>query len=477
LVGSPLIWLSGAQQDILARCAADRPKYAGMGSAILITATMAGISMTFALHSVLKLSLPTAIPFAVAWSLAIMSLDRWLVVSLVRQRNKLNYLLLALPRVALGLLFGLIISTPFTLQIFQPEINQQIQPIQQQNLDDFLQKQKAGQLAKMITDDQARVSNDNEIITSLGRRGSQDQTLNGLKQTLDQDRSRVYRDYQTWNCQLNGCPGFHAGDGPAAKAAHDTYETDKKAVIKDQVDIANHEHGLQKSANARLAGARKDLGPAQGQLNHDKAMKDKKLKAFTSANASNAGLLLRMQALDEVAASSSTLQAARWLLFLFFTSIECLPILVKVLLNLGPETCYEKALAHAEQAGLQLAKQEITLAADALGDETGRLHAEWRANALPEVIHDATAARDRVARSRLASWERRETASVDGGGPIGPGGLSGVGTGWAAARMSRWPASSAVKSRLRAAQRARRPAKTPQQPTRPSAWPYWPDSL
>ncbi len=93
--------------------------------------------MTFALHSALKLALATAIVFAVAWALAIMSLDRWLVVSLVRQRNKLNYLLLALPRVGLGVLFGLIISTPVTLQIFQPEINQEIALIQGRRSDAY----------------------------------------------------------------------------------------------------------------------------------------------------------------------------------------------------------------------------------------------------------------------------------------------------------------------------------------------------
>ena len=136
-MGSLLIWLSGAQQDILARCRADRPKYVGLGAAVLITAALAAVSMTFALHNALKVSLAAAIPFAVAWGLAIMSLDRWLVVSLVRQQNKLNYLLLALPRVALGILFGLIISTPFTLQIFQPEINQQITEIQKQRADNF----------------------------------------------------------------------------------------------------------------------------------------------------------------------------------------------------------------------------------------------------------------------------------------------------------------------------------------------------
>jgi len=110
LVANPLIWLSGAQPEILAEFKHDQPKYVGIGSAVLITSTMAAVSMTFALHIALDASVLVAIPFALAWGLAIMSLDRWLVVSMTRKQ-----LLLAIPRALLGLLFGIIISTPLTL--------------------------------------------------------------------------------------------------------------------------------------------------------------------------------------------------------------------------------------------------------------------------------------------------------------------------------------------------------------------------
>src|SRR5258708_3159287 len=144
-MGRLLIWLSGAQPDILAQCKQDRPKYIGVGSAVLVTSSVAVVSMTFALHIALPpnfplplpfaspfalhialaAKFPVAVPFAFAWGLAIMSLDRWLVVSLVRQ-SPLRYFLLALPRLLLGLLFGVIISTPLTLQIFHVEIDNQI---------------------------------------------------------------------------------------------------------------------------------------------------------------------------------------------------------------------------------------------------------------------------------------------------------------------------------------------------------------
>src|SRR6185437_11452978 len=85
VVANPLIWLSGAQPELLSRCPTDKPKYIGIGSAIAITAGVASTSMTFALTTALRASLYVALPFALLWGLAIMSLDRWLVVSLQRE--------------------------------------------------------------------------------------------------------------------------------------------------------------------------------------------------------------------------------------------------------------------------------------------------------------------------------------------------------------------------------------------------------
>ena len=495
-MGSPLVWLSGAQQDILARFRADRPKYAGMGSAVLITATMAGVSMTFALHSVLKVSLAAAIPFAVAWGLAIMSLDRWLVVSLVRQQNKLSYLLLALPRVALAILFGLIISTPFTLQIFQPEINHEITLIRAQRVENYYKNQAINPLTKKIEQYQAKVSLDRTIIGSRGETGQnpeQDPRVRDLRKQLKEAETNRDSDYKNWHCERYGSPGHcvPAGDGQGAKDKWVVYQKDRLkvddlnqqiATQKRQIDINNRN-----SAPNNLANARRDLRRDSAKL---AAYQDEQgsLEASNRTNSSNAGLLLRLQALDQAAAGSGTLQAARWLLFLFFTAIECLPVLVKVLLNLGPLTSYEKALAYTEQAGLQLVEQETlrqrreaTLESDSLSDEAERLRAEWQANALPEIIHDTTAARERVARSRLQRWERRETVGIDDDGFIGPGGLSGtgrlVGTDWTVTRRSRRPRSPATTPQRWPARQARRNMKAPHQPARSSAWPYWPDSL
>ena len=390
--------------------------------------------MTFALHSALKIHLADAIPLAVAWGLAIMSLDRWLVVSLVRQPNKWSYLVLAVPRVLLGVLFGLIISTPFTLQIFQPEINQQITKIQQERADAYYAQLAADPLTKKIAADQATVSNDETIIRTNGGAGEnpeQDTQIKILQQQLASAEKQAAADYDQWQCQLYGSPGHcHPGNGPLATASHQRYLNDEILINQYNTQVTGQEQQVaannQAGSAAAVANAKRDLPGAAEKLRTDQAEQAGLAASFNKQNADNAGLLLRLNALDQVAAGSGTLQAARWLLFLFFTAIECLPILVKVLLNLGPENTYEKALAYEDAANLRLSEQETLREqraalrqSDLLNEESVRAHAGFEKDVLPGLVRDRIAAEERVARARLAAWEVNAMSGPYGGGPGG----------------------------------------------------------
>lgn len=392
--------------------------------------------MTFALHSALKVRLPDAIPFAVAWGFAIMSLDRWLVVSLVRQSKKWNYLVLALPRVMLGVLFGLIISTPFTLQIFQPEIAQQITKIQQQRADAYYAQLATDPLTTKIRKDQAAVSTDEAIIRTNGgaaENPGQDSRVTTLKQQLVTAQTQAAADYDQWQCQLYGSPGHcHPGNGPLSQASHQRYLSDQDQISNFRSEInaqikqiaANDQAG----GAAAVANATRDLPAARAKLAADQGEQTGLTSSFNQRNAGNAGLLLRLNALDQVAAGSSTLQAARWLLFLFFTAIECLPILVKVLLNLGTENTYERALAVEDAANLRFSEQETLRAqrdalrqADLQNEESAQAHVSYERDVLPGLVRERVASDERIARRRLAARERSMTAGLDGDGPGGPG--------------------------------------------------------
>jgi hypothetical protein len=355
---------------------------------------MAAISMTFALHTALKASLAAALLFAAVWGLAIMSLDRWLIASLVRQRNKFGYIVLALPRVALGLLFGLIISTPFTMQIFAPEINQRIAVMHHQRSEDFDKQLKTGSQTAKITQEQTQVNNDDTMIAARGWVGiAQEPHVAGLASQLDAAKAQQNRDYNLWQCQLYGRPpgcGAPAGNGQLARDAQQKYTQDNSTVSTLQTQLTAAE---QTAAASNLQHAQQDLLSVSPELKAAKAVQAAQISAFDATNGSDAGLLQRLQALDQYSAGDRTLQAARWLLFLFFTAIEVLPVLTKVLVNLGPESGYERQLAEFEREGLEFGK-----------------------SVLPEIVRQTAVARLRDAGTQLASQKRKEPVDVSQNG-------------------------------------------------------------
>jgi Domain of unknown function (DUF4407) len=479
-MGRVFIWLSGAQPDILARHRPDHAKYVGIGFAVLVTATMAAVSLTFALHSALKASLVTALPFAIAWGIAIMGLDRWLVASFVRQPNKWMYLILAVPRVLLALLFGAIISTPFVLQIFQPEINQQIALDQRQQAANFYAQLATDSLAKRIAVEQKQVGNYENVINDGGSGSgvnvSQDPTVRQLSLQYAQAKAQAAIDYNKWHCELYGTPGHcSVGNGPAAQASLAAYQTDVREENQYQAELTAREQQIgasnKSAAAASVANAKQGLGPAEARLAADQAEQARLKQSFNATNASTAGLLLRLHALDQVAGRDGTMQLARLLLFLFFTVIDCLPILVKTLLNLGPETAYERALAVAEQTSVRLSEHETMRAFRdelAAGDEESELMLQaWQQRKLPGLVDDATDARERVARTRLGRWEQNAPtgpgSGIDGDAWYGPGTYSSIGraptTSWTRRPRTR---TAAVMSHLRQAWRAFRRPNEPQ---------------
>jgi hypothetical protein len=475
-VGRFLIWLSGAQRDILDECRTDRAKYVGVGGAVLVTSVMAAISMAFALHIALKATVPVAMPFAIAWGLAIATLDRWLVVSMTRHQ-----LWLAIPRVVLGLLFGVIISTPLTLQIFHVEIANRISLDQTSAASAFQASLKSNALYLKVVADRQAVAKDQAVINSGGGAGmnpADDPVLIQLNAQLKEDQAQQARYLAAMRCEEGDPPSKNCtpGKGPAFVRDSQNYQTYTLRVHSDQSQIAAEQSSLKgknaQNATSALINARANLAVDQAKLSLDQKALTTLENSFNATNAANSGILASLKALEELRSSDATLFLAELLLFLFFTSIECLPIGVKMLLNLGPENTYEKAVAKAEQVGLRRAEEEMARQhmeairqQDQLTAESERLNMEWEMVVLPDLIREQVAARERLARARLARWERRAAIRRDYDAlddRFGPGRLSTVGrptADWTNVRRPR--RGSALRARLAAAWRGFRQPRGP----------------
>ncbi|MER5645842.1 DUF4407 domain-containing protein [Streptosporangium sp. NPDC002524] len=362
-----LITLSGARQEILKLCPTEQGKFEGIGGTVLTTGVLAIVSMTFALHSALDVPLLIAIPAALVWGLAIMSLDRWLVSTM--HADGPRRWRVALPRILMAVLLGLVISTPLVLQIFRSEIDAQIVQIKQQRANEFATRQNSGSVAQELNRLRRETAALQNVITSEGDvplDPAKDPKIKSLTAERDAQQTQVKKLYDEWQCQLYGgkaCP--RKGNGPLAQASKNNYERAKSRVDLLNRQIEDRKRELtatdENSKKERLDQATQALPKTQELLDAAVRRQSDLQTAFDAENKATDGLLIRLQALNEVSGEDLTLRSTHLLLFLVFLLIECLPVTVKLMQKPGN---YEKILALA-------ARQEFRDARDSYSSQFG----------------------------------------------------------------------------------------------------------
>jgi hypothetical protein len=152
-------------------------------------------------------------------------------------------------------------------------------------------------------------------------------------------------------CELDGtCGTGDAGTGTAyvqAQAAADA----QAAVVttaRASLDAAVAGLGAAEARSATQAAA--DLETDEAELARLTEDQTRLQQAFDETNADNSGILIRLEALDRLSDRSATLWAAHVMLALLFISIELLPVLMKLLLNFGPKSAYDR-VAELRDAG------------------------------------------------------------------------------------------------------------------------------
>jgi hypothetical protein len=346
MMGNFLARLAGAREEVLDQCPTERTKLQGIGSAILITSVIATISMWFALASALGINTILSLPIAIVWGVIILGIDRWLVTSIPpRGKRRLG---IALPRVILAILLGTLISTPIVLRAFESEINTQIAKIKQQQYDTFLAQQQNSKVNQQVAYWNRQVASLEKVINSGGQaplNPSADSDIQSLTKQLTYETGQEQTYYKDWQCQLYGGPGCPPGNGPLAQASKQSYLTAKQQVALIQGEITAREKVLsatdRASEQTRLHQAESALPNAKAQQANAIAQEDALRTDYENNNLVTNGLLIRLQALNQLSAGDLTVNAARFLLFLLFLVIECLPVIVKLMQRPG---LYEEIL-------------------------------------------------------------------------------------------------------------------------------------
>ncbi|MGZ4547607.1 MAG: DUF4407 domain-containing protein [Blastococcus sp.] len=355
-IRNQLLTIAGANRSVLRDAPKERTKQVAMGAVLVSTAAIAAVSASYALYVALHLWVPFAVLGGLAWGLVILNLDRWLVVSTPRLRTKLGTLAMALPRVLLAILIGAVISTPLMLAVFSSEINAEVKVMaaekeaafttQLQNDSRYKQLPAMQQQIQVLQNDLATGVTDADVMN--------DPAVVDLQHRLD----AVTKKYDDANaavlCEEDGTCGTRVpGIAAAAEekvATRDRLATqmqhlqDQLTVLKPQVRQQLESQDAKKSADQRV-----QLHALQTQVADTQQRRDAEIAAHRQAVGQGDGILARLTALGRIQHGDSSLAMAHLMLFLFMTAIECLPIIFKTMLALGPPSLYERLVALEEE--------------------------------------------------------------------------------------------------------------------------------
>jgi len=117
-------WVSGADPELLRKVPSAKGRFVSLAMTVLATAVLAGVSGTIASVTA-GFSLWFALPLGVGLALTIGVIDR-AILNIPRRRGVFQSLVVALPRLLLALLVGVVLAEPLVLRIFSSEIQSMV---------------------------------------------------------------------------------------------------------------------------------------------------------------------------------------------------------------------------------------------------------------------------------------------------------------------------------------------------------------
>ena len=331
-----------------------------------------------------------------------------LVVSMKRQAGWSQSLLVALPRLILAVLLGAVISMPLVLQVFQSEIDAELEVMRREAVAE-------AQVALDTNERYARIPGLQQQVAQLIPRTlgnvDADPEVARLAQELGTKEQEFREAELALQCERDGrpdCGSGTAGDGPRSAEKADRVERlrGEAAALREQYDAATAaaQERIRTGGDAATEAARAELAAAQADLTAIQEEKTAAERAVVSAEAGNRGLSARLEALHRLGGSNPTLGAAHLALFLLFAAVEVLPVLSKLLTELGPKTLYER-LAESREERTFASESETSAQDQRISD----MQADLRVR-LEQERADAQVEIQRRANERLI--ERQEAISA-----------------------------------------------------------------
>ena len=400
-LGRRLRAIAGVDENVLDWVPEERARYTRLGAIILNTGLLAGLSLFTALNHVVQ-----APPFALAavgmfWAFMVISFDGWLIASThgVLGATKVWFFL---PRILVSVLLGAVIAEPLVLWAFAPAVNREVQTFRAQSLDEAVtlwthcnpptgieppDTACQGYVLNIQGVDSPAVAQQ-KLTALIAQRKVVADRIAGINEQLGVMNALA-------RAECNGSKGAglsgYLGEGPNChrdRQQADQFRQDSKlddeqkaqAELDTQIVAANSQiQTVGDSYGKRVAGA-----IAQAKADRQK-MQDGTI-----------GLLEQSAALGRLSARSGFVLAANWMLRLLLISLDCLPVLAKLI---GGTTSYDRLV----NARLQLRRRMHAKNIDSM--EHRYAHQQ---RVVDEILNDEV----RASRARQRAAQRAEIENL-----------------------------------------------------------------
>jgi len=366
-----LWWCSGAHQKLLKQFPSEHSKYSGLGAVLLATFVLATISAGYAIYTVFGNWLWT-IGFAIIWGLIIFNFDRFLVSTMRKYGvSRRKQIMMAVPRLALALLIGVVIARPLEMKIFEKEINVKMT----KNLHDKIR----------LNDSLLAMEYKNQLVNAETER----QRLLGRKLAIEDTLHNLQSDYLQ---EADGTGGSRQrGIDNITRLKQDAFHLARNQFVPEIVLLEQN----MKSQDSITAVA--------------KASMEDKRKQFEQTAMANMGFLERNKALADLSAEEGSVFWASWLISLLIILIEIGPVLSKLMMPLGP---YDIALAKEEL--LHMANEEGEIRKDKVERfERRKIYHEKQKEMSDTLAEKVVQLQQKNIDRELDKWERGEWKPED----------------------------------------------------------------
>lgn len=334
--GRSMRLLTGVDEDLLDRVWEERARYTGLGAIVLGTAVMATLSMLDALDQVFGTAWLVIVPVAMFWGTFVCGIDRWLISS--THGVRVSRWRIFLPRIALAVLFGIIIATPLVLTVFGSEVVAQAIKAQNADVQIYESKLRAcnplpGQSAKtgagLTGCSGFLLSVKDPAVGTLSAIAAEIRQRRTLAATVSADNKMIARDNLVAREECNGAKGIGlsgiVGVGP--NCSRDRHQADAFAHTSKVLQLENQLAVINQDISSQEVTAGNQTQDYATAITSGIA----KLVAARQASEGRIGLLNRIDALGTLASRSLVISSATVLLALFIVTVDCLPVLSKMM--------------------------------------------------------------------------------------------------------------------------------------------------